>query len=88
LQTRCGGSITPVIGEFPDSSLDQAAAARGRHGLELGMAAQSVKHGSDVIADGHEGDAEAVRDRARSQALVEEHEHLALPWGERLLIQE
>jgi hypothetical protein len=52
------------------------------------MAAQSVKHGSDVIANGHEGDAEAVRDRARSQALVEEHEHLALPWGERLLIQE
>ena len=52
------------------------------------MAAESVEHGSDVIADGQEGDAEAVRDRARSQALVEEREHLALPWGERLLIQE
>jgi hypothetical protein len=43
------------------------------------MAAQPVEDGGDVIADGHEGDAEPIGDRARSEALGEEPEYLALP---------
>ena len=76
----------PVVAAFkatgarlvPLRRLEQAAAARDRERLELGVAAELEQDRADVVPHGRLGDLEPAGDRLRREPLVDQGEHLEL----------
>jgi hypothetical protein len=72
--------VRPVLGAFV---ADEAQTSRLRDRGELGSAAESTEDAPDVIAHGHLGERQLLRDRPGLHAVGEHHQDLPLSRRER-----